>query len=143
MAFSSTTYRNSYAQQNQQINASKLRRLKNMPTPFKFFFPFVAILAVAGLVFGIFQATGNETVAENCVVTDKSITALPDNGGSDMRIYTANCGTLKVGDNLFKGIFNSADIYGSIMEGETYTFKTTGIRFGLGSQFPTIYEISN
>jgi len=101
---------------------------------------FFVIGLVGVIVFGLFsigQYVSPVRTFENCVVTDKDRTS--NSGGlSSMRIYTDNCGVLLVKDNWFEGVTNSADIYGSITVGETYTFETTGYRVGLFSWFPII-----
>lgn len=76
----------------------------------------------------------------NCVVIDKDRTTT-SKGSSDMRIYTENCGTLSVEDNMFKGVWDSADIYASIEVGESYDFTATGWRIPLLSLFPGIIEV--
>lgn len=75
-----------------------------------------------------------------CTVTDKDRTTTRE-GQSDMRIYTEDCGTLSVGDNLANGVFNSADTYSKIDPGSTYQFTTVGHRIGILSAFPTILEV--
>ena len=49
-------------------------------------------------------------------------------------------GTYKVADDVARLRFDSADVYGSLIPGQTYTFKTSGYRFGLFSMFPNILE---
>jgi len=131
---------------NRRTSAPKFRRLnplsvlRTAPRGFQLFFGFVALVMVGSIGFGIFQAASTNTVAENCIVADKSITFNTQTNKSDMRIYTENCGTFQVGDNPLKGVWNSADLYGAISKGETYDFQTTGVRVGLVSAFPTIYQ---
>lgn len=106
----------------------------------KLFHGFVSVLIAIIVILGIGTSIAFYTSpgsASACLVTEKDRTTSPE-GGSDMRVYTENCGVLAVGDNLFTGTFNSADIYGSIEVGKTYDFKTVGWRFPLFSQFPII-----
>ena len=98
----------------------------------------VGIFIIGGLILNgaglLAQATST-----NCVVTGKDRVATED--GSDMRIYTENCGTLRVADSLVHMQFASADMYGSIMIGEAYTFEHFGYRIPILSAFPTITAV--
>lgn len=111
--------------------------LSDAPTSFKIFSAFVFVFFVLGIVGSIFFMNARG-VAEGCVVTDKD-RATTSEGSSDMRIYTSNCGVLIIGDNVFTGTFDSADIYSNIDVGKTYDFKVTGYRIPLLSMFPSIY----
>lgn len=102
----------------------------------KVFIGVVFVFVVIGMSVGIYSQTVTTTYAE-CVVTGKDRTTSSE-GGSTMRVYTENCGTFSAGDSLLDFKFNSADIYGSLKEGETYTFETRGIRVPLLSMFPNI-----
>ena len=51
--------------------------------------------------------------------------------------------TFKISDQIFFGKFNSSDIYGSIKEGEIYTFKVYGYRIPIASEYPNIRKIIN
>lgn len=75
-----------------------------------------------------------------CTVEDKD-RVMNSEGSSEMRIYTEDCGVLKLEDTLFAGVVNSADLYAQIKPGETYDFKVYGIRLPLLSQFETILEV--
>lgn len=97
----------------------------------------VLVLGVVGT--GVYFTSIKESERTACVVTSTDRTKNSD-GKSDMRVYTENCGTLAVGDNLFKGVWNSADLFGKIQDGKTYDFSTTGFRFI--SVFPTIFEVT-
>lgn len=106
---------------------------------FKYLVGAVVVVFVALIAFAVVQYYDEDTHVD-CVVSSKDRTQNQD-GSSDARVYTENCGTFRVGDTWIKGEFNSADTYGSIEEGETYTFTTIGWRFGLLSQFPNIIEV--
>lgn len=98
----------------------------------------VGLVLVAVVLVSVF--TGNMRGSKaGCLVTDKDRVA-SSNGGSDMRVYTENCGVMRVKDNLFTGTFNAADLYAGIEPGETYDFKVTGFRLPVLSQFPSIYD---
>lgn len=100
------------------------------------------ILAALAVVLGIFlwgKAYYGEDVHSNCVVTDKDRTS-KSNGGSDMRVYTENCGNFTVADAWLKGEFSSSDTYAKIEPGHTYDFTTIGWRVPFFSMFPNILE---
>jgi hypothetical protein len=99
----------------------------------------VAVVLVVVLVVFVAKAYYGEDVHQHCVVTDKDRTRNND-GSSDTRVYTENCGTFTVSDTLVKGKFNSADTFGQLRNGHTYTLTTIGWRFGLTSSFPNIIE---
>jgi hypothetical protein len=99
----------------------------------------VAALAVAGV--GSYAYAQTEATYSNCVVTKTDRTSNSD-GQSQARVYTENCGTFEVSDNIFKGQFNSADTFGALQPGETYDFETIGFRNGFLSIFPNILEAS-
>ena len=91
-----------------------------------------------GIGFYVYSVSHTDTVT--CTVTDKD-RAKNSEGGSDMRVYTKDCGTLKVADSLFDGTFSSSDTYASIEPGKTYTFDTRGVRVPILSAFPNIVEV--
>lgn len=100
-----------------------------------------AVLLVCGGGVGYtFAANGNEVAHTSCVVEGKDRTTKSDSGSSDMRVYTS-CGTFAVGDVWLRGQFDSADIYGSISEGQTYDLTTIGWRVPILSMFPTVIEV--
>lgn len=111
--------------------------------PFKNILPVFAIFGIlfAVLFVGVLGVTisGNfhDASASNCVVNDKDRTKDED-GGSDMRIYTDNCGVFTVNDSILKSQFNSADKYAKIQIGKTYDFKANGWRIPVMSVFPNI-----
>lgn len=96
-----------------------------------------ALIVLAALGVG-YAYNANEST-QTCTVDEKDRTTNSD-GASDARIYT-DCGVLRVKDNLFRGIWNSADMYASIDEGETYTFTTIGWRAPILSMFPEIVAV--
>jgi len=57
------------------------------------------LLVIGGMIYQVvfYNSSGTATA---CVVSDKDRTTNA-NGGSDMRIYTDNCGVLSVEDNFF------------------------------------------
>lgn len=126
---------------NTYIPRSSKRGLRSLmsdaPTSFKIASAFILIFFVLGIVGSIFFMNARG-VASGCVVTDKD-RATTSEGSSDMRVYTSNCGVFVVGDNVFTGTFDSADIYSNIEVGKVYDFDVTGYRIPLLSMFPSIY----
>lgn len=55
-------------------------------------------------------------------------------------IYTDH-GTLKLEDDIFRGNFNSSDVYGSLRVDSTYTFQMSGYRIGFTSTYPNIIDV--
>jgi len=56
-------------------------------------------------------------------------------------IFTDN-GTYENTDTVFKGKFNSSDIYGDFKEGETYDVTVWGWRVPFLSMYPNILEVN-
>lgn len=75
-----------------------------------------------------------------CTVTEKDRSTNKDNQ-SVFRVYTEQCDTLGLADNIFAGNFNSADMFGKIKVGKTYEFQTVGTRNGFMSWFPEITKM--
>lgn len=71
-----------------------------------------------------------------CYVDDKDRASR--DGGSDMRIYTRECGVLKVQDLFWDLRFDSADMFSSIEPGHTYKIHVTGVRVEFFSVFPNV-----
>lgn len=99
----------------------------------------VAVLAVF-LIFHTVKAYYGDDLHTGCVVNDKD--RVHTDSGSEMRIYTDNCGVFVVSDSLVKTDFNSADRYNQVKVGKTYDIKSYGFRFGLFSMFPKIVEVT-
>lgn len=75
---------------------------------------------------------------QTCTVVGKE--AVRSGDGNQYRVYTEDCGTLSVEDSISVGRWDSADLYGTIKEGETYEVFTGGYRNGFLSMFPNILE---
>lgn len=96
---------------------------------------FLAFIAVTGTL--VASSTASPTT-KTCTVTGKDRTMKPK-GGSDARIYTAECGTYEVADSFLHSRYNSADVYGRIQPGR-YKITSIGWRIPLFSMFPNIME---
>lgn len=73
-----------------------------------------------------------------CEVKDKWI-----KGTGNSQKYLISCGddVYQITDLLFKGKFNSSDIYAKLEKGKTYQLTTTGYRIGFFSQYENINKI--
>ena len=105
--------------------------------------------AALGLVAGVVLLLGIGTTAAistahietpTCTVESKDRTTKRE-GGSDMRVYTTDCGVLSVADSFLDFDFSSSDRFASIKEGKRYEFTTRGWRVPLLSWFPNIIKI--
>lgn len=101
-------------------------------------FGLIFLLALVGIGLGFASTMHVETVA--CTVESKDRTAKRE-GGSDMRVYTTDCGVLSVADSIPDFDFSSADRFAAIKEGKRYEFTTRGWRVPLLSWFPNIIKI--
>lgn len=101
--------------------------------------PTTAII-IGMMALTITGCTAMNQQAMTCTVTDKeSVTVNSgDRPHNQYRVYTDECGTLTVGDTIAIGRFDSADLYGKLQPGTTYTMETGGYRVGMFSMFPNI-----
>ena len=99
----------------------------------------VGLIAIIGGATWIGYAQAQHEETKTCEVVAKESVAKGDNG-HEYRVYTENCGTLKVGDSIWKMRFDSADLYGQLVEGETYDMTTIGWRVPFLSWMPNIIE---
>lgn len=100
----------------------------------------VAVAAVVVLLVGsVVLALSGVSEHSACTVVDKD-RATSANGTSEMRVYTANCGTFVMEDDLFSGRFDTADAYARIERGHTYDLTVRGPRVPMMSIFPNIID---
>jgi hypothetical protein len=101
------------------------------------------VIAVLGFGWAVFYAYGTERT-QTCTVTgtDWATSIQVTNGSgqssSEYRVQTAECGVLRVEDVPLRFQFNSADLFSSLEEGQTYELTTIGWRNGFLSWFPVI-----
>lgn len=96
------------------------------------------ILTSVGFTIASYQ---NEQTFE-VIVTDKEVKTSSDS--SRYLIFAEVDGETRVFQNtdaLFKGKFNSSDLYAEIEPGEKYTFTTIGYRVNFLSMYENIIEI--
>ena len=94
------------------------------------------MLGVLGTITFAYEYMNEQTI--KCKIEDK----WTKRKSESQDLYLVNCGgkTYKIADLLFKGKFNSADIYGNLKKGNTYKIKVTGYRIGLFSEYQNINE---
>lgn len=104
--------------------------------------PIITVLIILLFVGAVAASTMNALHMETqiCTVTDKDRTAKQD-GGSDMRVYTSDCGTFVIADSGFDLRFNSADVYAGLQTNKRYQFTTRGYRVPFLSMFPNIVKV--
>jgi hypothetical protein len=102
-------------------------------------FGFIVSVIVVGLVAWPVSLGYSNPRDLTCYVEDKDRAA--KDGGSDMRIYTRECGVLKVQDLFWALRFDSADLFASIEPGHTYQFHVSGVRIPLFSVFPNVRSV--
>lgn len=114
--------------------------MKRILTNKKFITKIFMIIAVAFILFGTTGCVGymNEQTVE-CTVEEKWIKRTSSEGSD---LYLVSCGgkVYKVADLLFKGKFNSADIYANLKVGKKYKLSTTGYRWSFFSEYQNINE---
>lgn len=96
---------------------------------------FVAVVVVALLILLI--SSYSKTSPVTFKITSKE--AVPTDSGHEYRVYT-NQGTFKVGDSIVHPRFNSADVYGRLKPGHSYTCKSWGWRIPVFSSFKNLTD---
>lgn len=97
------------------------------------------IIAIVGifLYFGTIEYQNEETV--EITVKDKYVKR---DGNSDIYLVASEAGdTYKITDLLFKGKFDSTDLYNQLTIGEKYKVTVTGIRLQYFSMYKNINKI--
>ena len=97
---------------------------------------FITLIIVVCFFLCFIEYTNEET--HQCIVEDKWVKRQSEK--SD--VYLVQCGdnVYKVSDLLFKGKFNSSDIYAKLKVGKKYEIVTTGYRFNLFSMYKNIND---
>lgn len=91
-------------------------------------------LATQGSVHGVVVDKAVKVQSAGKTADSKYLVFVETDGGDTV--------TLEVTDGLAVGRFNSSDVYGDIKRGETYTFKTIGMRIPIISQYPNVKTVS-
>ena len=104
-------------------------------------FVIIAIAVISIIIFNITSYVHTSTV--NAKVTGKERIVKSDGDGNIESFYLVytDKGTMKLEDDVLRGNWYSSDVYGRLQEGTTYTFTTSGYRFGFFSMYPNIIEV--
>lgn len=99
------------------------------------------VIITLGIIIGVvyFMTLGYQNEETHvCTVQDKWV----KRGGKSSDKYLVQCGNevYEITDLLFKGKFNSSDIYANLKIGNKYEITTTGYRFELFSMYKNINE---
>lgn len=84
--------------------------------------------------FGFKKRIDNEEMIK-CTIEDKWVKRKDK---SDMYLVQCDNEVYQITDLIFKGKFNSSDIYANLKVGNTYEITTTGYRFELLSMYKNI-----
>ncbi|MEE3344429.1 MAG: hypothetical protein VZS44_10085 [Bacilli bacterium] len=110
-------------------------------------FAILVVLLVIWLVLGesILKVINPQTYI--VTVQSKEVKNTSDDSGKYL-VFTVDAETgesrvFEVTDSLWKGRFNSADVYNMIQINHTYKFETGGYRIPLLSYYPNIYKYTD
>lgn len=107
---------------------------------FSYLVGFVVIIGVIfGIAFGCFQMNYGNPQTITCTINDKW-TKRVSSEGSDLYLVSCDDEVYQISDLLFKGKFDSANIYARLKKGKKYKIKTTGYRWGWFSSYQNINE---
>lgn len=96
----------------------------------------VSIVLIGLLVFIVSIGYQNEEMIK-CTIEDKWVKRKDK---SDMYLVQCDNEVYQITDLIFKGKFNSSDIYANLKVGNTYEIMTTGYRFEFLSMYKNINE---
>lgn len=121
-----------------EVNEQAFKSLKIMGIVFSIIVGII-ILGIIGVAiyFEIMEYQNEETI--EITVKDKYIKRY---GDTDLYLVASEEGdTYKIQDLLFKGKFNSTDLYNKLEVGKKYKITTTGIRLQFFSRYKNINKI--
>lgn len=100
---------------------------------------FLVLAIIGGVLWSTHAWVNTKHSYANCVVTGKE--SINKDKTHEYRVYTDKCGVFQVSDELWLGLFNAADTYSGIKQGESYSFQTVGWRNGFFSSFENIVGV--
>lgn len=104
-------------------------------------FAIIVCVALGSALYRPFNKVSNERKVV-ATVTDKAVKNSEDE--SKYLIFTETADgqiqTFEITDSLWRGRFDSSDVYAGIKVGNTYRFTVAGSRNQLFSWYPNIYE---
>jgi hypothetical protein len=101
---------------------------------------FIIILVIGSVSFKMISYFHTETFISKVTSKERITKKSGDNIESFYLVYTDK-GTLKLEDDVLRGNWESSDVYGKLKNDSSYTFTTTGFRFGLFSMYPNIIGV--
>lgn len=106
----------------------------------------IEVIVIFGLILFMIAVVISFTIVQYVGETEVIITVedkyIKRNGDYDRYMVSTQEGeTFKITDLMFKGKYNSADIYSKLKVGSTYVVKVTGVRWQFWSEFRNINEI--
>jgi len=99
----------------------------------------LVIVPLVGLVIFDINGNFNDQIIESAVVNEKLVKA--NSSGSTYLIFTDK-GVFANEDNIFRGKWNSSDVYAEITVGQTYNFEVVGYRIPFMSRYKNILEVN-
>ena len=103
-------------------------------------FAIIVLIVISTIIFNITSYVHTNTVTAKVTGKERTIKSDGDKIESFYLVYTDK-GTMKLEDDVLRGNWYSSDVYGRLQEGTTYTFTTSGYRFGFFSSYPNIIEV--
>lgn len=99
----------------------------------------IVILVVIFVVLGVVAMAKHSARGSAVVTINDKESVNRGESGHQYRVYTDK-GTFRIADSLLEGKFASADLYGSLKEGERYRIEYYGWRMPLVSAMPNIVK---
>lgn len=106
----------------------------------KVIFSIIGIVLFIGLICYISSIGYQNEETTKCSIEDKWVKR---DGKDDIYLVQCDNEVYQITDLMFKGKFNSSDIYANLKVGNTYKITTTGYRFEFLSMYKNInkYEL--
>lgn len=101
---------------------------------------FIAIIFTGIIICGCWKLTTIEYQNPQTITCEIKEKWVKRNGSNDLYLVKCDNTVYKVSDLLFKGKFNSSDIYAALETGKKYEIKTTGYRIKFLSNYQNINE---
>lgn len=98
------------------------------------------IITVLIIIAGMFCITLDYQNNEKMVITVQEKVVKNADKTSKYLVFTDK-GVYEIKDLLFKGKFNSSDIYSSLQIGQTYKIESTGYRVGFFTMYKNINKV--
>ena len=104
-------------------------------------FAITVLIIISTIIFNITSYVHTNTVTAKVTGKERIIKSDGDGNIESFYLVYTDKGTMKLEDDVLRGNWYSSDVYGHLREDVTYTFTTSGYRFGLFSSYPNIIEV--